>query len=135
MEFRYFTSEMIDAAKQMVAELNALAGCEGCQSFEGYDLNYFQNDGDYPNFDELLVHYAAVDGDSSIEIVQGVESILERCNNCRAGTIWYCQGSLGDREWEYAPTLGTLWFVTGTEEEALSKIRGTAEYARQMENT
>jgi hypothetical protein len=31
--------------------------------------------------------------------------------------------------------LAELWFVTGTEEEALEKIRATAEVVRQMENT
>ncbi len=121
-----FTSEMIEATKTMIAE------CEGID-LTGYgfaELNYFQDEYSF-DFDKL-VHRVGIDGDSSYEIVVGVMTLLERCN-CDADRIWFCEGSLGDVDYQYTPTYGELWFVTGTEEEALEKIRATAEVARQME--
>ncbi|MBT6722809.1 MAG: hypothetical protein HOB20_06220 [Planctomycetaceae bacterium] len=124
--FRQFTSEMIDATKQMVADCNDLT------EWGFADSKYFQNEFSF-DFDKL-VHRVTVDGESSFQIVSDVIALLERCN-CHADTIWFCEGSLGDLEYEYTPDLGEIWFVTGTEEEALEKIRATVDFARQMETT
>ena len=124
--FSRFTVEMIDATKTMVAECEAINLTDPAIG----ELKYFHSDHDFDG----SVGRVGIDGDSAYTIVYSVMTLLERCN-CDADRIWFCEGSLGDVDYKYLPTCGELWFVTGTEEEALEKIRATAEVVRQMENT
>ena len=134
--FSRFTSEMIEATKTMVAECEAVADSNATGMAQ---LVYFQSE--WICFDSRLVHrveiakatygFGAV---SAYELVREVSDLLQLCN-CDADRIWFCEGSLGVADYQYTDAIGELWFVTGTEEEALEKIRATAEVVRQMENT